>query len=87
MPEEVSDLIRHKDAVELQLKPFEMMTERAETLAIVRMHHGLHPDKLVNDFHHGSLGQVKSEEAVLGLTEIRHEAAVGVRQTMPGCGQ
>lgn len=78
MPEDVSDLVRHKDAVELQLKPFEMMTESAETLAIVRMHHGLHPDEFVNDFHHAGLGKVKGEIAALGLTEIRKETAVGV---------
>jgi hypothetical protein len=83
MPEDVSDLMRHKDAVELQLKPFEMMTESAETLAIVRMHHGLHPDEFVNDFHHGSVGKVKSEVAVLGLTEIGKEAALSIRQMMP----
>ena len=47
-----------------------MMTESAETLAIVRMHHGLHPNEFVNDFHHGGLGKVKSEIAALGLTEI-----------------
>ena len=70
MPEDVSDLMRHKDAVELQLKPFEMMTESAKTLAIVRVHHGLHPNEFVNDFHHGSLGKVKSEIAALRLTEI-----------------
>ena len=83
MPEDVGNLMRHKDAVELQLKPFEMMTESTETLAIVRMHHGLHSDEFVNDFHHGSVGKVKSEVVVLGLTEIRKEAALGIRQMMP----
>lgn len=83
MPEDVSDLMRHEGAVKLQLKPFEMMTESAETLAIVRMHHGLHSDEFVNDFHHGSVGKVKSEVVVLGLTEIRKEAALGIRQMMP----
>lgn len=65
MPEDVSYLMRHEDTVELQLKPFEMMTESAETLAIVRVHHGLHPDEFVNDFHHGSFGKVKGEIAAL----------------------
>lgn len=83
MPEDVSDLMRHKGAVELQFKPFEMMTESAETLAIVRMHHGLHSDEFVNDFHHGSVGKVKSEVVVLGLTEIRKEAVLSIRQMMP----
>jgi hypothetical protein len=78
MPEDVSDLMRHEGAVKLQLKPFEMMTESAETLAIVRVHHGLHPDEFVNDFHHAGLGKVKSEIAALRLTEIRKETAVGV---------
>lgn len=83
MPEDVGNLMRHEGAVELQLKPFEMMTESAETLAIVRMHHGLHPDEFVNDFHHGSVGKVKSEVVVLRLTEIRKEAALSIRQMMP----
>lgn len=83
MPEDVSDLMRHEGAVELQLEPFEMMTESAETLAIVRMHHGLHPDEFVNDFHHGRVGKVKSEVVVLGLTEIRKKAALSIRQMMP----
>lgn len=78
MPEDVSNLMRHEGAVELQLEPFEMMTESAETLAIVRVHHGLHPDEFVNDFHHGSLGKVKGKVAALGLTEIRKKTAVGV---------
>lgn len=83
MPEDVSDLMWHKGAVELQLKPFEMMTESAETLAIVRMHHRLHPDEFVNDFHHCGLGKVNGEVVVLGLTEIRKEAALSIRQMMP----
>lgn len=83
MPEDVSNLMRHKGAVKLQLKSFEMMTESTETLAIVRMHHGLHSDEFVNDFHHGSVGKVKSEVVVLRLTEIRKEAALGIRQMMP----
>ena len=65
MPEDVGNLMRHEDTVELQLKPFEMMTESAETLAIVRTHHGLHPDEFVHDFHHGSRGKVKGEVVVL----------------------
>lgn len=83
MPEDVSHLMRHKGTAELRLQPCEMMTERGETLGIGGMKLGLHSDKLINDLYQGSIGKVKSEEAVLGLAEIRKETAVGIRQVMP----